>query len=88
MSTDVIGYQMGTQCAQWQVVNTLPSNIPTVAAICFPDVLKRIQVELDSVIGRDRLPTFDDERSLPFLRAFIKEVTRRVFLSYLDLLPC
>ena len=79
---------MGTQCAQWQVVNTLPSNIQTVAAICFPDVLKRIQVELDSVIGRDRLPTFDDERSLPFLRAFIKEVTRRVFLSYLGLLPC
>ena len=57
-------------------MNTWQSNIPTVAAICFPDVLKRIQVELDSAIGRDRMPTFDDERSLPFLSAFIKEVTR------------
>jgi len=47
-----------------------------VAAVCFPEVLKRIQAELDSVVGRDRLPTFDDERSLPFLGAFIKEVTR------------
>jgi hypothetical protein len=69
-------------------MNTLPSNIPTVAAICFPDVLKRIQLELDSVIGRVRMPTFDDERSLPFLRAFIKEVTRRALLSYLGPLPC
>ena len=57
-------------------MNTWQSNIPTVAAICFPDVLKRIHVELDSAIGRDRMPTFDDERSLPFLSAFIKEVTR------------
>jgi hypothetical protein len=88
VSTDAISHQMGTRCAQCQVMNTLPSNIPTVAAICFPDVLKRIQAELDSVIGRDRMPTFDDERSLPFLRAFIKEVTRRVFLSYLSPLPC
>lgn len=87
VSTDAISYQMGTQCAQCQVMNTLPSNIPTVAAICFPDVLKRVQTELDSVIGRDRVPMFDDERSLPFLRAFIKEVTRRVLLSYLIPLP-
>jgi len=47
-----------------------------VAALTFPDITKRIQAELDSVVGRDRLPTFDDESSLPFLCAFIKEVTR------------
>ncbi|KAF8263088.1 cytochrome P450 [Lactarius quietus] len=35
-----------------------------------------IQQELDHVVGRDRLPTFDDELSLPYLVAFIKEVTR------------
>ena len=46
--------------------------------MCFSEVVKRIQAELDSVVGRDRMPTFDDERSLPFLCAFIKEVTRRV----------
>ena len=76
VSTDAITYQMGTRCVQYQVANPFPSNIPTVAVICFPDVLKRIQAELDGVIGRDRLPTFDDESSLPFFRAFIKEVTR------------
>lgn len=47
-----------------------------IAAICFPEILKKIQAELDDVVGRDRMPTFDDERSLPYLVAFIKEVTR------------
>jgi hypothetical protein len=48
-----------------------------------------MQAELDSVVGRDRMPTFNDERSLPFLGAFIKEVTRHVLLpSYLSPLPC
>jgi hypothetical protein len=40
----------------------------------------RIQEELDNVVGRDRLPTFDDEPFLPYLVAFIKEVTRRACL--------
>ena len=55
------------------------SHNPSVAALCFPEITRRIYAELDSVIGRDHLPTFDDECSLPFLGAFIKEVTRRVF---------
>ncbi len=79
---------MGTWCAQCQVVDTFRPNIPTVAAINFPDVLKRIQAEFDSVVGRDRMPTFDDEHSLPFFGAFIREVTRRVLLSYQRPLPC
>jgi len=59
-------------------VDTMLSTIKwsLVAATCFPDSLKKIQAELDSVVGRDRMPTFDDERSLPYLVAFIKEVTR------------
>ena len=52
-------------------MNTLLSNIPTLTAVCFPEVVKMIQAELDSVVGRDRMPTFDDEPSLSFLRAFI-----------------
>jgi hypothetical protein len=55
-------------------------NNPTVAALCYPEITKRIQTELDNTVGRDRMPTFDDERSLPFLGAFIKEITRCVLL--------
>ncbi|KAH9023345.1 cytochrome P450 [Lactarius pseudohatsudake] len=49
---------------------------PTVAVVTYPDITTRIQEELDNMVGRDRLSTFDDERSLPYLVAFIKEVTR------------
>ena len=47
-----------------------------VAVVAYPDIAMKIQEELDNVVGRDRLPTFDDELSLPYLVAFIKEVTR------------
>ena len=58
----------------------MSNNVSTVATICFPETLKKIQFELDSVVGRDRMPTFDDKHSLPYLVAFIKEVTRCVLL--------
>jgi hypothetical protein len=64
------------------IVNNL-----TVAALCFPDITKMIQAELDTVVGRDRMPTFDDERLLPFLGAFIKEVTRCAFSIFRSLPP-
>ncbi|KAI0041114.1 cytochrome P450 [Auriscalpium vulgare] len=47
-----------------------------VFALLYPEALKKAQVELDAVVGHGRLPTFDDEKSLPYLSAFIKETTR------------
>jgi cytochrome P450 len=44
--------------------------------VLFPDVQKRVQAELDEVVGRKRLPTFDDRASLPYLEATIKESLR------------
>jgi cytochrome P450 len=44
--------------------------------VLFPDVQKRIQAELDTVVGRKRLPTFEDRASLPYLDATIKESLR------------
>ncbi|PSR79232.1 hypothetical protein PHLCEN_2v7090 [Hermanssonia centrifuga] len=38
----------------------------------YPDIQARAQAELDRVVGRDRLPTFEDEKSLPYVRAIIK----------------
>ncbi|KAG6811122.1 hypothetical protein H0H92_008855 [Tricholoma furcatifolium] len=42
----------------------------------FPEVQARAHEELDRVIGRDRWPTAEDEASLPYIRAIIKEVQR------------
>ena len=46
------------------------------ALILFPDVQKRAQAELDSVISRERLPTYDDKPRLPYIEAMSKELLR------------
>ena len=42
----------------------------------YPDIQKRAQEEVDRVVGRDRLPTIEDEKNLPLVHAIIKEVER------------
>lgn len=39
-----------------------------------PEIQARAHEELDRVVGRDRWPTIEDEASLPYIRAIIKEV--------------
>ncbi|KAH9987409.1 cytochrome P450 [Russula vinacea] len=46
------------------------------ALVLFPQVQRRAQAELDAVIGRDRLPTFDDRPRLPYIEALCKELLR------------
>ncbi|KAI1883606.1 hypothetical protein AGOR_G00233300 [Albula goreensis] len=42
----------------------------------YPDVQERVQMEIDSVVGSDRLPSLKDKTSLPFTEATIMEVQR------------
>lgn len=42
----------------------------------YPEVQRKAQEELDRVIGRTRLPEFEDKDSLPYLNAVYKEVLR------------
>ena len=42
----------------------------------YPDVQKRAQEEVDSIIGNDRLPTLADRPRLSFLDQLISEVMR------------
>ncbi|KAI9441798.1 cytochrome P450 [Lactarius indigo] len=46
------------------------------ALIFYPEVQKRAQAEIDSVISRDRLPTYDDKPRLPYIEAISKELLR------------
>jgi hypothetical protein len=43
------------------------------------DVVRRAQAELDMVVGRDRLPTFQDRHTLPYIRAIVKETLRTLY---------
>ena len=42
----------------------------------YPDVMRRAQAEIDAVVGRERVPTFDDKDKLPYIRAIVRETLR------------
>lgn len=44
--------------------------------VLHPEVFKKAQAEMDDVVGMDRLPTFEDRSSLPYLECVLKEVCR------------
>jgi cytochrome P450 len=46
------------------------------AMLANPDVQKRAQEEIDAVVHEGHLPSFDDEESLPYVSAVVKEVLR------------
>jgi cytochrome P450 len=41
-----------------------------------PEMLKKAQAQLDSVVKSGHLPDFDDEESLPYITALTMEVLR------------
>jgi cytochrome P450 len=41
-----------------------------------PSVLAKAHLELDTVIGPDRLPTLDDRPNLPYIEAILTECLR------------
>ena len=42
----------------------------------YPEAQKKAQAELDMVVGKSRLPTFDDRPFLPYVEALVKESFR------------
>ena len=46
------------------------------AMLLYPDEMRLAQKELDEVVGRERMPTFKDKDSLPYVRALVYEVLR------------
>ncbi|KAJ7065515.1 cytochrome P450, partial [Mycena amicta] len=46
------------------------------AMLAYPEVQRKAQAELDAVLGHGNLPTFDDQSSLPYVSALVKEVLR------------
>lgn len=58
--------------------DTSSSTLVTFVLACcaFPEVLPMAWEELDRVVGSERSPSMDDEPSLPYIQAFVKEVFR------------
>ncbi len=52
--------------------------------MAYPDIQKKIQAEIDSVVGRNRLPQMSDEKNLPYTNAALLEIQRCVTLAPLS----
>ncbi|KAK7448088.1 hypothetical protein VKT23_013846 [Stygiomarasmius scandens] len=64
-------------CLQRGVDTTVGSQVSFLKAmLLWPEVAKKAQAELDTVVGSDRLPTFADRASLPYLNALALETFR------------
>ena len=48
----------------------------SVAMLHYPDVMRKAQAEVDSVVGQDRLPDWRDSDKLPYINALINETLR------------
>ena len=44
--------------------------------LLYPEVQTRARAEIDAVCGRDRIPTFHDRNSLPYIEAICRELLR------------
>jgi Cytochrome P450 len=74
-----------TQCVPFPSLHTSNSDVLQtigtatgliLALAMYPDAQRRAQEEIDSVIGPNRLPDWDDYERLPYLQAVVKEVVR------------
>ena len=52
--------------------------------VLHPRVLRKIQNEMDTVLGNKRLPTVEDREALPYFDCVLKEVLRCVIAAGLS----
>lgn len=71
-----LSYVVGNTYEAGADTTTMTLQVFTLAAVLHQDKVRVLQDEIDRVVGRDRLPTFEDTEKMPYLAAFVKEVHR------------
>lgn len=74
-SDDLAMYMSGVQLEGGTDTQTAELLAFVLAMLVFPEAQKAAQQEIDRVCG-DRLPTVEDEASLPYVRGCVKETLR------------
>ena len=76
LSPAELSYILGTLLEGGLDTTTAGVEYFTIASVLYPESVKKAREELDSIVGQNRLPSFDDTSKLPYVNAFVKEVLR------------
>lgn len=76
MNPEELAFDVGVIYEAGSDTVTMALEIFILAMLTYPEVMKKAQSELDSVLGSDHYPSFADLTSLPYIDAVIKEVLR------------
>ncbi|TGO39412.1 hypothetical protein BHYA_0054g00080 [Botrytis hyacinthi] len=77
MNDDVeLAYALSAPWAAGIGTTTTAFEIAILAMLHYPECLQKAKAEIDAVVGKDRMPTFEDQQALPYLGAFIRETLR------------
>ncbi|KAG6867073.1 hypothetical protein C0993_007061, partial [Termitomyces sp. T159_Od127] len=75
MGAGAISFVAGAETT-WSTISTF-----IYAMLAFPACQTRAQQEIDSVIGSERLPEFEDRKDLPYVEAMLQETLRAINLD-------
>ncbi|KAL0948574.1 hypothetical protein HGRIS_011133 [Hohenbuehelia grisea] len=76
LSDDEMSYLAGALFGAGSDTTASAISVSIMAAACYPETQKKVQEELDAVVGPDRPPTMDDQDMLPQTMAFVLETMR------------
>ncbi|KAF7796940.1 hypothetical protein EIP86_008126 [Pleurotus ostreatoroseus] len=92
LSDDELAYLAGSMFGAGSDTSASAISFVVMAAAKHPEEAAKVQAELDNVVGRDRLPTFEDAKLLPRVSAFFWEAFRWRLLCPItydpDILSC
>lgn len=71
-----LSYVVGNTYEAGADTTTMTLQVFTLAAVLHPEKVKILQQEIDGIVGRERMPEFEDTEKMPYLLAFVKEVHR------------
>jgi len=76
LSDQELAYLTGSMFGAGSDTTAAALGVVTMAAACHPEAQARVQAQIDKVVGRQRVPTFEDEEALPEVTAFFLEAYR------------
>ncbi|CAO2648174.1 Nn.00g074410.m01.CDS01 [Neocucurbitaria sp. VM-36] len=78
-----VAWDLGVLCDAGVETTSIQLQVFVLACLAFPEWIPSAQKELDSVVGTERLPEFEDLENLPYVQAVVEETLR-----WRHIVPC